>query len=70
MADDLRTLDGVLGVEVHDDTLTVVSPSAHTVLPRLLEAAERDGVRISGLDIAEPDLEAVFLHLTGKALRD
>jgi ABC-2 type transport system ATP-binding protein len=70
MAQDVRPLDGVLGVEVHDDTLTVMSPSAHTVLPRLLEAAERDGVRISGLDITEPDLEAVFLHLTGKALRD
>ena len=36
-------------------------------------AFERAGdhdVTISGVDVAAPDLESVFLHLTGKALRD
>jgi len=33
-------------------------------------AAARDGVVVSGVDIRTPDLEAVFLSLTGKALRD
>jgi len=40
------------------------------VLPRLFEAAAATGVRITSVDIQEPNLEAVFLHLTGKALRD
>jgi ABC-2 type transport system ATP-binding protein len=36
----------------------------------LLEVADRTGVEISSVEVIEPDLEAVFLHLTGKALRD
>lgn len=40
------------------------------VLPRLLEVADRTGVNVSSVEVIEPDLEAVFLHLTGKALRD
>jgi ABC-2 type transport system ATP-binding protein len=40
------------------------------LLPRLLELAERAGVEVSSVEVFEPDLEAVFLHLTGKALRD
>jgi ABC-2 type transport system ATP-binding protein len=30
----------------------------------------QDGVSIRSVEVVEPDLEAVFLHLTGKALRD
>jgi len=39
-------------------------------LPRLLELAQAAGAGITGVDLVEPNLEAVFLHLTGKALRD
>jgi ABC-2 type transport system ATP-binding protein len=39
-------------------------------LPAILEAAEGAGVEITGVDVVEPDLEAVFLHLTGTALRE
>ena len=40
------------------------------VLPSLFETAGTDGVRITAVNIQEPNLEAVFLHLTGRALRD
>jgi ABC-2 type transport system ATP-binding protein len=40
------------------------------VLPRLFESATRLGVRVTSVEIQEPNLEAVFLHLTGRALRD
>jgi hypothetical protein len=33
------------------------------------QANER-GIKIHSIDIREPNLEAVFLHLTGHALRD
>ncbi len=39
-------------------------------LPALIAAAAAAGVAITSVEVAEPDLEAVFLHLTGKALRD
>jgi ABC-2 type transport system ATP-binding protein len=39
-------------------------------LPALLQALQADGIRVSGVTISEPDLESVFLHVTGRALRD
>jgi ABC-2 type transport system ATP-binding protein len=43
---------------------------SNRVLPHLFETATQAGARILTVDIQEPDLEAVFLHLTGRALRD
>ena len=37
---------------------------------RLFESAAKLNVRITSVDIQEPNLETVFLHLTGRALRD
>lgn len=39
-------------------------------LPALIAAAAAAQVAITSVEVAEPDLETVFLHLTGKALRD
>jgi ABC-2 type transport system ATP-binding protein len=39
-------------------------------LPELLAVATRDGAVVTGVDVTEPDLESVFLHVTGRALRD
>ena len=69
-ADALRVLDGVREVTTRDGGLEVIVPEAATVLPVLLETATRHGASIRSVDVVEPDLEAVFLHLTGKALRD
>ena len=43
---------------------------ANAVLPRLFEAAEAAGARITAVNVVEPNLETVFLHLTGRALRE
>jgi ABC-2 type transport system ATP-binding protein len=50
--------------------ITVLVDDSNRVLPRLFEAATREGARITSVDIREPNLEAVFLHLTGRTLRD
>jgi ABC-2 type transport system ATP-binding protein len=39
-------------------------------LPFILHLAEEAGIEIESVEVHEPDLEAVFLHLTGRALRD
>jgi ABC-2 type transport system ATP-binding protein len=63
-------LPGVLGVERRDDMLSVRATSGPAAVAPVVEAAERSGVSIAGIEVVEPDLEDVFLHLTGKALRD
>ena len=50
-------------VELHVD-------EAGQRLPNLLAAATSDGATVTGVEVAEPDLESVFLHVTGRALRD
>ena len=48
----------------------LVAREGRLLLPPLLEAAEHAGAEVTSVELVEPDLEAVFLHLTGKALRD
>jgi ABC-2 type transport system ATP-binding protein len=43
---------------------------ANEVLPRLFEAAAAAGARITEVSVTEPNLEMVFLYLTGRALRE
>jgi linearmycin/streptolysin S transport system ATP-binding protein len=50
--------------------IELIVDAARTVLPELLQVVAGAGVAVSSVDVSEPDLEAVFLHLTGRALRD
>ena len=44
--------------------------NARSELPAILTDVAAAGVTVRSVEVAEPDLEAVFLHLTGRALRD
>ena len=61
---------GVQQVTAENGALELLVDDSNLVLPRLFETATQAGVRITSVDILEPNLEAVFLHLTGKGLRD
>lgn len=65
-----RQIEGVAQVALQETSATVLADNSDRVLPRLFEAAGAHGVRITAITIQEPNLEAVFLHLTGRALRD
>jgi ABC-2 type transport system ATP-binding protein len=65
-----RAIEGIRGVTAEDGHITVLAADSNAVLPRLFESAASRAARITSLEIREPNLEAVFLHLTGRALRD
>lgn len=65
-----QTVAGVSHVAQRDERVTVLVDDSNRVLPRLFETAARLSARITSVEIHEPNLEAVFLHLTGRALRD
>jgi len=48
----------------------LAAADARTLLPEIIAIAADAGIVVSSVEVSEPDLEAVFLHLTGKALRD
>ncbi len=67
----VRALPGVerVAAESRDGvtTLRVVAPRVETVLSDVIEIIRRDG-KILGMDVKEPTLEDVFLHVTGVSL--
>jgi ABC-2 type transport system ATP-binding protein len=65
-----KGVKGVKQVTAEDGTLTILADDSNKVLPDLFEAATKRDVRITSVEIQEPNLESVFLHLTGRALRD
>jgi len=65
-----QAVEGVSRVSTENGLVTVLVKDSNLVLPRLFESATRLSARITSVDIREPNLEAVFLHLTGRALRD
>lgn len=50
--------------------LVVRAKRGRKALPDLIQMTERAGLEIQSVEVKEPDLEAVFLDLTGRALRD
>jgi ABC-2 type transport system ATP-binding protein len=69
-ADRLLALPEVLTVVSSDHSLDLGLADSHQALPSILAAAETSGARVLSVEVVEPDLEAVFLHLTGRALRN
>jgi len=66
----LSDLDGVVGVVGADHTIEMMVVDASAVLVEALAVVAANGATVSSVSVEEPDLEAVFLHVTGKALRD
>jgi ABC-2 type transport system ATP-binding protein len=66
-------LDGIAAVtqvEVERRELRLDVKDAPTAVAEVVTTATSAGVSLADVEITRPDLESVFLHLTGKALRD
>ncbi len=72
----LEALCGVEGVETcikadgGDGAIRLMAQNARHVLPDVIRVINESGQSLQSLEVQEPTLEAVFLHLTGRALRD
>jgi ABC-2 type transport system ATP-binding protein len=63
-------LSGVFGASPSEQGVEVLAANASSLLPDLMACFASSGATITGVEVIEPNLEAVFLQLTGKALRD
>jgi ABC-2 type transport system ATP-binding protein len=70
IAEAVAAVRGVTSATLDAGRLTVLAPDAGTALTGILDTVAAHGGAVRGVALHEPDLEAVFLHLTGKALRD
>jgi ABC-2 type transport system ATP-binding protein len=65
-----KQLPGVFKATLNGQTLEVLAPQAETILAPMVLKANQLGVKIRSIEVREPNLETVFLQLTGRALRD
>jgi len=71
LADTLRALGGVTEVrDATDGQLDVYADHGGPLIPSLVSAAAAAGATIRDVHISEPSLENLFLHHTGRSLRD
>ena len=61
---------GVRHATLDGDALTVQVEDANAALSDVVARLDKAGAKVLSLRVEEPNLEAVFLNLTGRALRD
>jgi ABC-2 type transport system ATP-binding protein len=66
----IQQISGVQQVIPEDHRLQLLVNSAEEILPIVLQACVAENLKVRTIQIQEPNLEAVFLQLTGRALRD
>ncbi len=70
LAQTLCSLPGIMKCSATDHQVVLVAHEAEEALAPAITRANEVGIRIHSVDIQEPNLETVFLQLTGRALRD
>jgi ABC-2 type transport system ATP-binding protein len=70
LAKSLHGVKDIIDASAGEHEVSVIAHEAEEVLAAVVTKANERAVRIHSIDIREPNLEAVFLHLTGRALRD
>ncbi|MBP7279576.1 MAG: ABC transporter ATP-binding protein [Sedimentibacter sp.] len=65
-----KEIPGVFDAAIHEDTVSLFGENGDMLLADIVSKVSEKDCKIKSIDIQKPNLEAVFLHLTGKALRD
>jgi ABC-2 type transport system ATP-binding protein len=66
----VRSMKGARNVKRHDGSVSVSFPQAGKRIPELIRAMERKRIAVGSVDLHKPTLEDVFIHYTGKTIRE
>jgi ABC-2 type transport system ATP-binding protein len=66
----LRAIESVREATAEGDRVRLLAGNARDCLPLVMKVLAENDADIRSVSVQEPDLEAVFLKLTGKALRE
>jgi ABC-2 type transport system ATP-binding protein len=64
------TMAAVRSGQTYEGVITVLARRGRKALPSIITLLDSANIEIQSVEVREPDLEAVFLKLTGRALRD
>lgn len=63
-------IDGVATATAIEDGVVAAVRDSAEILPHLITVSGNHNLHLRSIEISEPNLESVFLHLTGRALRE
>ena len=66
----LRELPGIVKADGVEGRLTVFSQSDSAQLVQVIQTVSQTGANIQAVEVMGPNLGAVFLHFTGRELRE
>jgi len=69
-SDTLTNLESIKRMNLHEDFLFLSVENGETMIPRLMALAHKEGVSVQSVSLRKPTLEDVFLHFTGKTIRE
>jgi ABC-2 type transport system ATP-binding protein len=67
---EVKTLDWIKTFSRHDDVLNLTMEKGERRIPELVTIAQGDGLTVNCVHLRKPSLEDVFLHFTGRTIRD
>jgi ABC-2 type transport system ATP-binding protein len=67
---ELRSMDWVRSVKLHEDVFSLTMEKGERRIPELIGLAQKAGVAVTCVHLRKPSLEDVFLHFTGKTIRE
>jgi ABC-2 type transport system ATP-binding protein len=76
IADKIKSISGIENLISRQEgeadlwEVNMQAQNSRTAIPRIVEHISGNGTRLVNMNIVKPSLEDVFIHLTGKALRD
>lgn len=69
-AEGLKKLLGHDDFQLGENELVMFHSQPQQILSELIQTVTKAGIKVTSVNIVEPNLESVFLHLTGRSLRD
>lgn len=67
----LESIDGIENANMREDgIIEIILTDKNTVLPEVISLSLKQDISIQSMQIKEPNLESLFLQLTGRTLRD
>ena len=70
LIDQINSLDWVKNMTRHNETLSLTMEKGERRIPQLINVARENGVNVTCVHLRKPSLEDVFLHFTGRTIRE
>jgi ABC-2 type transport system ATP-binding protein len=70
LMDEIKTLDWIKKYSLHDDVLNMTMEKGERRIPELVTLAQSYAVTVTCVHLRKPSLEDVFLHFTGRTIRE